>query len=100
MPTWLRCSVDFFVSPGDNHLIDSLERVDMPAYDRPIEYRTVVDHDPRNTNAVGAVLKFCPGSSVEQVQAFLDRLVERGIIEPTTAQGYNSNNGSPVWYIP
>jgi hypothetical protein len=49
---------------------------------------------------VGAVIKFAPGTDVERAQAFLDRLVERDIIQPAVAHQYDGEYCGPVWYIP
>lgn len=68
----------------------------MPAYDRPI----VINVQRVPEQRVGAVIKFAPGVDVERAQRFLDRLVERGIAEQTTAHQYDGTYGGPVWYIP
>lgn len=68
------------------------------------EPRYVINVQPathRVHNASGAVIEFCNGADPQEVaraQAFLDRLVERGIIKPTTVQTYNDQFTHPVWY--
>ncbi len=52
-----------------------------------------------NEQMVGAVLVF-KSDDVERVQEFLNRLVERDIIQPATAREFNPQYGGPVWYIP
>lgn len=57
--------------------------------------------NPDAHNASGAVIEFRNGAHPDEVaraQAFLDRLVERGIIEPTVVQTYNNQVTHPVWY--
>lgn len=50
--------------------------------------------------AVGAVLVFKSSGDRRRCQEYLDRLAERGIIEPTTAVKFNPDIGGPVFYIP
>lgn len=70
--------------------------VDEPRYVINVQPATHRDH-----NASGAVIEFRNGAHPDEVaraQAFLDRLVERGIIEPTVVQTYNNQVTHPVWY--
>ena len=53
----------------------------------------------RGSEKIGAVIEF-NSTDLARVQAFLDRLNERGIIKQTTARTFNADHGAPVWYIP
>lgn len=56
---------------------------------------------PSHHNAVGVLLKFNAGpAELERIQAFIDRLAERGICQAAKAQTYNADYGSPEFYIP
>ncbi len=48
---------------------------------------------------VGAVLVF-KTDDLQRIQRWLDRAADAGVIEQTTAHGYDERHGGPVWYIP
>lgn len=72
----------------------------MPANTEPFRIY-VPPADPRAKNAAAAVIRFVDGNQdMARIQAFLDRLVERGIIHPTHVQEYNADITSAELYFP
>lgn len=57
--------------------------------------------NPKAKDGAAAVIRFVDGNyDMARIQAFLDRLAERGIIHPTRAQEFNSQITSPELYFP
>lgn len=71
----------------------------MPAYDRPIEY--IRDPKAPKHKRVAAVITFVAGpEEMERIQAFLNRLAQRGIIETSLATEYDPEYTNPTLYFP
>lgn len=71
----------------------------MPAHDRPIHFNL----PPRKSekNAVAAVLVFdCSPDELERVNAFIEKLKERGIVRSGHAAAYDNNVTSAELYFP
>lgn len=57
--------------------------------------------DPNKKDSAAAVIRFVDGAQdMARIQAFLDRLAERGIIYPTKATAFNSQVTSAELYLP
>lgn len=73
----------------------------MPAYDRPMIITS--DRGTERNERVGASLVFAAGVDKERAQAFIERCIERGILDPSMsskAQEFDAAMGTPVFYIP
>jgi transcription initiation factor IIE alpha subunit len=53
-----------------------------------------------DTKSVASLVYWRDGVSVEEAQKIMNELVDRGLVQCETTRDYQSEFGSPVWYIP